>query len=209
MGPEFESLWGHDFFPLPLFSALVSCSRKGLACFRIVFWRFRLGECLVGACFLLVVPGDAVGVVELVEPADSLADSVRVVEVEPGVLEDGEGLVDDAAHVVHGEVGGLFFRALPHDGPLVVHAGLPFQCGQMRAVWIGGPVAAQLFEGEFFAQVVGVESLPPSICAFPCDGVADDLTGGGEVPFRDAFLQPGVDHEPFPAYSADELILAV
>ena len=203
MGPEFESLWGHAFF---LSSLLVLVMLRGLSCFCVVLWH---REVLVGVCFLLVVPGDAVGVVELVEAADSLVDCVWVVEVEPGVLEDGEGLVDDAAHVVHGKVVGLFFRALSHDGPLVVHAGLPFQRGQACAARIGGPVAAQLFEGEFFAEVVGVESLSPSVCAFPCDGVADDLAGIGEVPFPDAFLQSGVDHESFPAYSADELILAV
>lgn len=179
---------------------------RGLSCFCVVLWH---REVLVGVCFLLVVPCDAVGVVELVEPADCLADSVWVVEVEPGLLEDGEGLVDDAAHVVHGKVVGLFFRALSHDGPLVVHAGLPFQRGQACAARIGGPVVAQLFEGEFFAEVVGVEALSPSVCAFPCDGVADDLAGIGEVSFRDAFFQSGVDHESFPAYSADELILAV
>lgn len=78
---------------------------RGLSCFCVVLWH---REVLVGVCFLLVVPCDAVGVVELVEPADCLADSVWVVEVEPGLLEDGEGLVDDAAHVVHGKVVGLF-----------------------------------------------------------------------------------------------------
>lgn len=155
------------------------------------------------------VPGDAVGVVELVEAADSLVDCVWVVEVELGLLEDGEGLVDDAAHVMYGKVVGLFFRALSHDGSVVVHAGLPFQRGQVRAVRIGGPVAAQLLEGEFFAEVVGVEALSPSVCAFPCNGVSDDLAGIGEVSFPDAFLQSGVDHESFPAYSADELILTV
>lgn len=203
MGPEFESLWGHAFF---LLSLLVLVMLRGLSCFCVVLWDC---EALVGVCFLLVVPGDAVGVVELVEPAYSLVDCVWVVEVEPGVLEDGEGLVDDAAHVVHGKVVGLFFRALSHDGSVVVHAGLPFQRGQACAVRIGGPVAAQLFEGEFFAEVVGVESLSPSVCAFPCDGVADDLAGIGEVSFPDAFFQSGVDHESFPAYSADELVLAV
>lgn len=203
MGPEFESLWGHAFFP---FSCLAFAKLRGLSCSCVVLWRC---EAVAGVGFLLVVPGDAVGVIELVEPAYGLADCVWVVEVEPSVLEDTEGLVDDAAHVVHGKVVGLFFRALSHDGPLVVHAGLPFQRGQMRAARIGDPVAAQLFEGEFFAEVVGVESLPPSVCAFPCDGVADDLAGIGEVSFRDAFLQSGVDHESFPAYSADELILAV